>query len=67
MSMIPDGQGILYVLGLNEMGTAITRLLSDVAQQKMISTLGTTFISETCGWNQQINSLESLLKDLIRA
>lgn len=67
MSMIPDGQGILYVLGLNEMGIAITRLLNDVPQQKMISALGTTFISETCGWNQQINSLESLLKDLVRA
>lgn len=65
MSIVPEGNGILYKLDLGEMNDALTVLINDVSEQNALSGLGVALISGICNWDNQTTALENLLEGLI--
>ena len=61
-SMIPQGQGVIYVNDYSEMATAAISLVEDTNQQKLISERGLVSLTQHCDWNSQISKFENLLE-----
>ena len=61
MSMIPQGQGVIYANDYSEMASAAISLVEDTNQQKLLSERGLVSLTQHCNWKSQINKFESLL------
>ena len=62
MSMIPQGQGVVYANDYSEMASAAISLVENTNQQKLLSERGRVSLTQHCDWTSQINKFESLLK-----
>lgn len=61
MSMIPQGQGVVYANDYSEMASAAISLVENTDQQKLLSERGRVSLTQHCDWTSQINKFESLL------
>lgn len=62
ISMIPQGQGVLYVNDYSEMSRAAINLVKDADQRKLLSERGLVSLTQRCDWNSQITKFENLLE-----
>jgi glycosyltransferase involved in cell wall biosynthesis len=62
MSMIPQGQGVIYANDYSAMALAAINLVKDADQQKILSERGLVSLTQQCDWNSQITKFEKLLK-----
>ena len=62
MSMIPQGQGVIYANDYSEMVNAAISLVKDAHQQKLLSERGLVSLTQCCDWNSQITKFENLLE-----
>ena len=62
MSMIPQGQGVVYANDYSEMASAAISLVENTNQQKLLSERGRVSLTQHCDWTSQINKFESLLE-----
>lgn len=62
ISMIPQGQGVIYVNDYSEMARAAINLVKDADQRKLLSERGLVSLTQRCDWNSQITKFENLLE-----
>jgi glycosyltransferase involved in cell wall biosynthesis len=62
MSMIPQGQGVIYANNFSDMANAAISLVEDADQRKLLSERGLVSLTQHCDWNSQITKFENLLE-----
>jgi glycosyltransferase involved in cell wall biosynthesis len=62
MSMIPQGQGIVYAKNHSDMAKEAISLVNDDLQQRSISERGLLSLTQLCNWDKQIKQFENMLE-----
>ena len=64
MSVIRNGDGVLYTSTAQEMAEVATRLLDDDTSLSQLSVAGLRKMSELCDWTKQTKAFEQMLNDV---
>jgi glycosyltransferase involved in cell wall biosynthesis len=62
MSMIPEGDGVVYGRDLTHLAQEAITLIQNLKCQQLIASQGVGLITKLCDWNNQLAQFENLLK-----
>jgi len=66
-SVLPNGEGVMYVNDLREMATVTVDLLANLELRRHVSEVGLNAMRQLCDWNTQIIEVERILESVVNA